>query len=275
MKFQNLISNIPSISSGGSATFNLPIGIRYHGLNLFLSSSGTRTSVTSTNFTRLRITIDTVVLVDWDWTSLQNYALRRGISLATGQIPLYFADPILAGLRNAYAGTIDTKQNITNVQVYVLLGTITSPSLTGELIFDNMPNIKRGANGAQVAFNTPIIKTTQQENIPSGNYTITDISNGYPLDTLTLYNGADAQLTYIRTVLNNNVIFEGTPSDLAREFLSYGIYTPAGTVVLPFTYDRMSPTSAAAFTTIAIYVTSSNAFTCYVAVEAQLPSLNL
>ncbi len=278
MKLQNAINNIPSVASGGSVTFNLPTGIRYHGFNLFLSSSGTRTAVTSTNLSRLRVIVDTVTLIDWDWTSIQLYALRRGISLSVGQIPIYFSDPLLAGQRNANAGSIDTKQGITNVQVYVLLGTVTSPTLVGELIFDNFPNVmpRRQANGTRVntAFNTPIMKTAQVENIPTVNgYQITDISNAYPLDTVTFYNAADANLTYLRCSLNNTVIFEGIPADLAREFLAYGIITPIGSIVLPFTYDRFSPVSAAAFTNISITVNSSATFSMGIAVEVQLPSI--
>jgi len=275
MKLQNAINNIPSVASGGSVSFNLPVGIRYHAFNLFLSSSGVRVPVTTTNFQRLRVIVDTVTLIDWDWTSLQLYCLRRGISLSAGQIPVHFTDPLLVGLRNAYAGSIDTKQGITNVQVYVLLGTITAPTLTGELVFDNFPNLMPSGNGnTQIAFNTPIMKTAQVENIPNvTGYQITDINNAYPLDTVTLYNGADAAITYLRASLNNTVIFEGQPADLAREFLAYGIATPVGSIVLPFTYDRFSPRSAAAFTNIAITVNSSTSFACGMAIEVQLPSI--
>jgi hypothetical protein len=273
MKLQNAINNIPSVASGGSASFNLPVGIRYHGFNLFLSSSGARVPVTTTNFQRLRVIVDTVTLIDWDWPSIQYYALRRGISLSTGQIPIYFTDPMLVGLRNAYAGSIDTKQGITNVQVYILLGTITAPTVVGELIFDNFPNVSN-AGGKQTAFNTPIMKTAQIENIPLiTGYQITDINNAYPLDTLTFYNGADVNIYYLRASLNNTVIFEGIPADLAREFLAYGVVTPIGTIVLPFTYDRFSPVSAAAFTSLSITVNSSAAFAMGIAVEVQLPSI--
>lgn len=274
MKLQNAINNIPAVASGGSVSFNLPIGIRYHGFNLFLSSAGNRTAVNSANFQRIRVIVDTVTLIDWDWTSLQLYALRRGIALSTGQIPVFFADPLLVGQRNANAGTIDTKQGITNVQVYVLLGTITTPSITGELIFDNFPNIGPNMQGKMAPYNTPIMKTAQVENIPLINgYQITDIANSFPLDTITLYNGADAAITYLRLALNSVVIFEGVPADLAREFATYGVITPIGAIVLPFTYDRLSPVSAAAFSNIAITVNSNVAFGCGIAVEVQLPSI--
>lgn len=277
MKLQNLISNIPTVASGGSVSFNLPIGIRYHGFNLFLSSAGTRTAVTSTNFQRLRVIIDTVTLIDWDWTSIQLYAARRDIPLSVGQIPVFFSDPLLVGQRNAYAGSIDTKQGITNVQVYCLLGTITTPSLTGELVFDNMPNVMpQMVNGKRtpVAFNTPIMKTAQVENVPiSTNYAVTDINNAFPLDTITFYNQADNFITSLRCLLNNTTIFEGVPGDLAREFWSYSIATPIGSIVMPFTYDRYSPVSAAAFTNISIYVNCSTAFAMGIALEVQLPSI--
>lgn len=274
MKLQNAINNIPAVATGGSVTFNLPIGIRYHGFNLFLSSSGARTPITSVNFQRLRVIVDTVTLIDWDWTSIQLYALSRGISLSTGQIPIYFSDPLLCGQRNAYAGSIDTKQGITNVQVYVLLGVITAPTLVGELIFDNFPNLMPDGKGGKIAFNTPIMKIAQVENIPLINgYQITDIMNSYPLDTIMLYNGADLSITYLRCALNNTVIFEGIPADIAREFAAYGIVSPIGSIVLPFTYDRFSPTSAAAFSNLAITVNSSAAFACGISVQYQLPSI--
>lgn len=279
MKLQNAINNIPVIQSNGSVQFNLPIGVRYHALNFFLSSGGARVAVTTSNFSRMRITIDSVVLVDADWPTLQLRALRRGISLATGQIPVLFSDPLLAGQRNANCGSIDTKQGITNIQVYIQLGTITSPSITGEMIFDNAPNVRPEiVNGKRtgnlMAYNTPIMISTQVENIPiNSNYDITDIPAAYPLDTITLYNNADFNISYIRLFLNKVLIFDGIPSDLAREFLSYGIYTPPGSIVLPFTYDRFAPTSAAGFSSIDIYVNCSVAFACGVALEVQLPSI--
>jgi Viral coat protein P2 N-terminal domain len=280
VKLQNLISNIPALQSGGQATFNLPIGIRYHGFNLFLSSSGVRTAVSTTNFQRLRVIINSTTLIDWDWPSIQYYALRRGISLAVGQIPIYFADPLLKGQRNANCGTIDTKQGITNVQVYIQLGTITSPSMTGEIIFDNFLNTKPviGANGqptgATVGFNTPIMRLTQVENVPvSANYDIFDIAPSYPIDTITLYNGADANISQVTLLLNKVIIFQGIPADIAREFMAYGIQTPAGCIVFPFTYDGFSPNSAAAFSAIDIYVNCATAFPCGISVEYQLPSI--
>lgn len=279
MKLQNLISNIPAVATNGQVQFNLPIGVRYHGFNLFLTSAGNPVAVTTANFSRLRITVDSVVLMDWDWPSLQYYALRRGIALSTGQIPVYFADPLNKGQRNANAGTIDTKQGISNVQVLITLGTITTPALVGELIFDNFQNVKpqiKGGKptGAMVAFNTPIQKLTQVENVPiNAAYDISDIPPNYPLDTLTLYNGADANITYVRLFLDKVLIFDGTPANLAREFLAYGIYTPAGTIVLPFTYDGFAPNSSALFSTIDLYVTCVTAFACGIAIEYQLPSI--
>jgi Viral coat protein P2 N-terminal domain len=277
MKITNAINNIPAIQSGGSVTFNLPVGIRYHGFNLFLSSAGVRTAITATNLVRVRVTIDTVTLIDWDWTSIYLYATSRSIPLSIGQIPIFFTDPLLVGLRNAYAGSIDTKQGITNVQVYILIGAVTTPTLTGELIFDFLQNTKPVWNAGVktvVASNTPLMKTAQVENIPLVNgYQISDISNNYPLDTLILYNGADAFITYLRLALNGLVIFEGAPQDIARDFITYGIINPVGSIVLPFTYDRFSPNSAAAFTTIAITVNSNTAFAMGVAVVTQLPSI--
>lgn len=279
MKLINAVSNIPTVASGGSVTFNLPVGIRYHGINLYLSSAGTRTAVNSTKLSRIRVLVDTVTLIDWDWPSIVLYANRRGISLSTGQIPIYFTDPLLVGLRNAYAGSIDTKQGISNVQVFVQLGTVTTPSLTGELIFDNFPNqqmVNSGGGRKLQAFNTPILKYTQVENVPtSSNYSITDIGNDYPLDTITLYDPAltNTNITYLTLNLNKVKIFEGAPADLADELKAYGITTPTGTIVLPFTYDRFSPVSAAGFTNIEIQVNCSSAIALGIAIEKQLPSI--
>jgi hypothetical protein len=275
MKLINAISNIPTVASGGSVTFNLPVGIRYHGFNLYLSSSGSRTAVNSTKLSRVRVLVDTVTLIDWDWPSLLLYAQRRGITLATGQIPIYFTDPLLVGLRNAYAGALDTKNGISNVQVFVQLGTVTAPTLSGELIYDNLKNV-RNQGGDMVPYNTPILKYAQVENVPtSSNYSITDINSAYPLDTLTIYDPAlsATNITYLTLNLNKIKIFEGTPADIADELKAYGITTPTGTIVLPFTYDRYSPQSAAAFTNIEIQVNCSSGLALGVAVEAQLPSI--
>lgn len=278
MKLQNLISNIPAVASGGSVSFNLPVGVRMHGFNLYLSSSGSRTAVNATKLTRIRVTVDTVLLIDWDWPSIYLYAKRRNITLSTGQIPIYFTDPLLVGLKNAYAGSIDTKQNISNVQVFVQLGTVTAPTLVGELIFDNLPNLQRvpGKGPNMAPFNTPIQKNTQTENLPSGSYNITDIDNSYPLDTVTIYDPAlsSTLITALTLSLNKVVIFEGAPADLADELAAYGIATPAGSIVLPFTYDRFSPVSAAAFSNISIQVTTSGPIAVGVSVERQLPTIS-
>lgn len=280
MKFQNLISNIPAVATGGNVIFNLPVGGRIHAFNLFLSSAGVRTPVTTVNLQRVRVTVDTVILIDWDWTSIQLYAFRRGIALSVGQIPIYFTDPMNRGQRNANTGSLDTKQGISNIQVFVQLGVITTPSIAGEYIYDNFTNTKPqiGADGkptgAMVAFNTPIMKSTQTENVPiSANYNIDDIAPSYPIDTITLYNSADVFITSCRLQLNKVVIFEGVPADLAREFLAYGVVTPPGSIVFPFTYDGFAPNSAAGFTTIDIFVTSTTAFACGIALEYQMPSI--
>lgn len=279
MKFNNAINNIPTVNSGGSVAFNLPVGIRYHGFNLYLSSSGARTAVNTTKLLRVRVLVDSTVLIDWNWNDILLYASMRGITLATGQIPIYFTDPLLVGLRNAYAGAIDTKQAINNVQVQVILGTVTTPSLSGQLIFDNLPNMKR-VKGVNTLFNTPMLRYSQVENVAaSANYSITDIPNGYPLDTLVIYSqtlsGTEiGYISYLTLSLNKVKIFEGTPADLADELAAYGIHTPTGAIILPFTYDRFAPVSSAQFKAIEIMLNCSTATAFGVTVQTQLPSLN-
>lgn len=277
MILSNPINNIPAPASGGLVSFYLPIGVRHHGFSLFLTSSGSATAANATNIQRVRVIVDNVTLIDWDWTSIFNYYTRKGYVAVTGEIPLFFTDPALAGLRNWAAGSIDTKQGITSMQVQVQLGTITAPGLSGLYHFDNFPNRRRvpGATEAYAYFNTPIKKYAQVENLPaSGNFDITDISPTYPLDTITLY-GVSTSLTYVRLQLDSVTIFEGTPTQIAQRILQYGVITPTGTIVLPFTYDKQSPRSAARFSNIDILVTNGStlAIAAGVGIEVQLPTL--
>ena len=277
MLLKNAINNIPSLQAGNTASITMPIGQRLHELSLFLSSSGVRTPITSTNVTRIRVTIGAYTLIDWDVNSFLLYAQRIGRSVAVGEIPIFFTDPTSRALPNAYAGSIDTKQGITSVTVYVTLGTITAPTMTGILTFDNFPNEKTvwvAGKKTQVAFNTPILKTTQNENIPtSANATITDIAADYPLSCLTLTNGADANISYLRLSLDSQLVYEGAPADIARMILTRGIYTPPGTVVLPFTEDGFMPGSAPSFSQLTLTMNSSATFASNVIIEKQLPSL--
>jgi hypothetical protein len=279
MIYTNPINNIPAVASGGLCSFFLPIGVRHFGFSLFLFSAGTATAPTTTNLLRVRIIIDNVALIDWDWTSIFNYYTRKGYVATTGEIPLFFADPALVGLRNWAAGSIDTKQGITSFQVQVQLGTITTPTLTGVYHFDQIPNRRRtgGTPAAPVYtyFNTPIKKYTQVENLPAnGNWDITDIASTYPLDTVTIY-GVSTSISYVRCQLNSVTVFEGTPLAISQRILQYGVITPTGTIVLPFTYDRQSPRSAARFSNIDILVTntSGSIIAAGVGIEVQLPTL--
>lgn len=282
MKFQVAITNIPSANTNSLLSFNMPGGIRLHGFNLYLLSSNVRTAVTTTVLQRIRVSVDTVALIDWDWTSCLLYALRRGISLSVGQIPIYFTDPLLVGLRNAYAGSIDMKQGIGNIQVQLQLGTITAPSVTGELIYDNFPNIKPGTGadkGKMVTYNTPLQKVTTTEVVPTATgYTFQTISSKWPLDTITVYDpalsaSAIANITWVYLALNKVPIFQGAPLDLADEFKAYGVKTPAGAIVFPFTYDRYSPLSAAEFNSIDLTVNCSTGQPYGVSIESQMPSI--
>ncbi|MDE2020852.1 MAG: hypothetical protein KGJ13_10995, partial [Patescibacteria group bacterium] len=140
MIITDIINNIPAPVSGGLVSFYLPIGVRHHGFSLFLTSSGSATAANATTINRVRVIVDNVTLIDWDWPSIFNYFTRKGYSAATGEIPLFFTDPALAGLNNWAAGAIDTKQGITSMQVQVQLGTVTAPGLTGVYHYDNLPN---------------------------------------------------------------------------------------------------------------------------------------
>jgi hypothetical protein len=278
MILTNPINNIPAPVSGGLVSFFLPIGVRHHAFSLFLTSAGSATAVSSTNLQRVRVIIDNVTLIDWDWASIYNYFTRKGYSAATGEIPIFFSDPALAGLRNWAAGSIDTKQGITSMQVQVQLGTITTPGLSGSYHFDNFPNQRRvgmSTPPTYAYFNTPIKKYAQVENLPaSGNFDITDISPSYPLDTITIY-GVGSNITYLRCQLDSVTIFEGTPAQIAQRILQYGVVTPSGTIVLPFTYDKQSPRSSARFSNIDILVTNSSTsgIAAGLGIEVQLPTL--
>lgn len=285
MRFQVAIANIPPANSGSPLSFNLPGGIRLFAMNLYISANGVRVPLTATNVQRVRIFVDTVTLVDCDLASLLIEASRRGISLTTGQLPIYFADPLLVGLRNANSGTIDMKQGIGNVQVQVTLGTITTPSLTGELIYDNQQNIgpvfnKKAGKSIMQLFNTPLNRKSLTENVPTAaGYTFQTIYNpAYPLDTIVVYDPAFSvanisQITYLTLSLDKVPIFQGAPLDLADEFKSYGIVTPNGTIVLPFTYDRFSPGSAAGCVTCELNVNCSAGQAYGVSLITQMPSI--
>lgn len=277
MILTNPINNMPTVASSGLLSFFLPIGPRHHGFSLFLFSAGSATAPSTTNFLRLRVIIDNVTLIDWDWTSIFNYYTRKGYTAVTGEIPIFFSDPALKGLRNWAAGSIDTKQGITSMQVQVNLGVITTPSLTGVYHFDNFPNRRRvpGKPGQYAYFNTPIKKYAQVENLPaSGNFDITDIAPTYRLDTITIY-GVSTNISYVRCQLDSVTVFEGTPAQIAQRILQYGVVTPTGTIVLPFTYDLQSPRSAAQFSNIDILVTNTLAgvIAAGVGIEVQLPTL--
>ncbi len=277
MILTNPINNIPAPVTGGLISFYLPIGVRHHGFSLFLTSSGSATAANATNTQRVRVIVDNVTLIDWDYASVFNYYTRKGYVAVTGEIPIFFTDPALAGLRNWAAGSIDTKQGITSMQVQVQLGTITVPGLTGVYHFDNFPNRRRVPGNAEsfAYFNTPVKKYAQVENLPaSGNFDITDIAATYPLDTLTLY-GVSTSISYVRLQLDSVTIFEGTPQAIAQRILQYGVVTPTGTIVFPFTYDKQSPRSAARFANIDILVTNTSTLgiAAGVGIEVQLPTL--
>jgi hypothetical protein len=275
------INNIPAMASGGLVTFTLPIGVRHHGFSLFLTSNGSATAANSTTVSRVYVNIDSTLLINWSWTSVYNYYTRKNYSATTGEIPIFFTDPALAGLRNWAAGSIDAKQNISSIQVQVQLGTISTPGMTGAYHFDNVPNRRRApgwtkANPVWNYFNTPIKKYEQVENLPaSGAYDITDVAPTYPLDTLTLF-GIGGNITASTLLQLDTVpVFQGTPSAIAQRILQYGIITPTGTIVIPFTYDRQSPRSAARFSTIDWNVTNAStaAIAAGLTVELQLPTI--
>jgi hypothetical protein len=269
------------MATGGLVTFTLPIGVRHHGFSLFLTSSGSATAVTTSNVQRVYVTIDSTLLLNWSWTSVLNYYTRKSYAAATGEIPIFFSDPALQGLRNWAAGSIDAKQNITSIQVQVQLGTITAPAMTGAYHFDNVPNRRRAAGWTKALpkwsyFNTPIKKYEQVENLPaSGQYDITDVSPTYPLDTLTLFGVSTSITAAMLLQLDTVPVVQATPAAFAQRILQYGVVTPTGSIIIPFTYDKQSPRSAARFSTIDWNVTNGStlAIAAGLTVEVQLPTI--
>lgn len=219
MPIINRITGIEGLTAGGNVTVtvNLPVDRRYLALKLFATINAVAAAVTDV-VDRVRLMVNGRSI--WDVSAARYLQLVKlhGITPATGELPLYFAEPARADKIDEIATAWDLRGESTfQVQIVVkgLAEPTDVPGLVGIAVFDyGVTTI----NGKPAKLITRLLELTK--NAASGLNDFDNLPTNAPI--LGVYLDGSANITEVYVKNGGDVIAEMTSAQNARVLADYG-----------------------------------------------------
>jgi len=219
-----LIQQIPGITgvnAGGIALVNIPVNARYHRLSFFATHNG---AASTAKLTSLKMLVNGVNMRDISPANTIAIARTNGVTPAAGVLPIYFTEP----WRNELAANDSTSWDLAGQATFsVQIGidaTATNPTLTGEMEFDYLRNVRTSDDGkSQVPFLQPVSMHQFQVNGAAGRNDINYLPFDYPITRYWISSGLGNSISLIEVYQDGNKIVEGTAAQLNEMYAQYGI----------------------------------------------------
>jgi hypothetical protein len=227
------ITGIEGLRSGSTARVKLPVNRRYFGLDFYVTLDGVATAVASV-IGRVRLYVNGLPMWDLPASMVLAEDGRVGLALATGHLPLQFADPDRADkideqvtAWNLFGETsFEIEFEILTQTAGVVVG------LEGLAVFDYGQTIT--ADGK--ALKQVVKKFTVGKNANAG---LNDLDNLPIRDAIQRLSFYGATLPTAFTIdADQNRVIEATVAQLNTLYSAYGVSAVAGSVPVRFDYTE-------------------------------------
>lgn len=224
------------VASGATATFDLPLGVRYFALFLELGHAGTPDW--DTDATEVRVKIDGRIQRRFTPSELDAINLiegaQYGFQASDTILPIFFAKDWLRTLAGENAMAWGTG-GIASMQIEVDLGTLTSPTLVGRALIDDQT---AEVNGRIVPFPLGKIEIWDKFNFPVTNTGFVQMQNLPKRGEYVAIHAFSANITEARIFVDNIAILDSTKTIYDAILAARGKTTAAGRFDVLFDLDN-------------------------------------
>lgn len=215
--------------AGGQARVKLPVNCRMFGCSFFVTKAGVPLAITAAVLGRVRAYVGGLPIWDIPATYLLNAATREGRTLATGELPLDFADPCRADKVDEQVTAWDLYgESSCEIEIEVVDLAI---ALTGVREFDYGQTIVNGKPMKQIVKRFTIAK--------NANAGLNDMDNIPVRDAIQRLTFVGASLpTEFHIDADGKRVLEATAAELLSLYAKHGHVPVAGTNTVRFDYTE-------------------------------------
>lgn len=217
--------------TGGTATFSLPTGPRYHSLLLQTFLGGVLDDADDI-IDRVRLKVNEVTI--WDVTAAQllKEAELNGVTVDTGSLPLFFSEPWRADKTDEEITAWDTfGERSFKVELVIKPALVGVVLVTGQMTYDFDGLVIDGVRRKSI-----IRKLAYTFNAPAGAYDIDTLNIRYPILRL-LMDGTQA-INWVEVTADSRRVFEATLFQNTELLNNYGFDAGAASFRFPVVFDH-------------------------------------
>jgi hypothetical protein len=229
MRFIRRITGIEGVYPGAATRNKLPTNRRYHGVTYFLTAAGVRTDV-STLIDKVRIYVNGITMWDVPASALLAEAARSGRTLAVGELPIEFSDPMRADKIDEQITAWDLFGEV-SFEVELVLKDVADIGITGLMEFDFGQNKVGDKVLKQV-----VKKFSLAKNANAGENDLDNIPIRDAIQRLTFF--AASVPTDFKVDVDGNTVLESNTADLERIYIKHGFVPVGGSASLRFDYTE-------------------------------------
>lgn len=217
LRTQQILAGIQGFTSAGTATVNLDLNKRFHGLQFFFASGSSSPTAIASMFNWLTLDINGTKMLDWTPTMFTEAARWDGYlnQLRVGNLYIPFSLPRFLGFRDNTVTSFDLADQ-TSAQLTINLPTVTTPTVNALQEYDYQRNVVPFGPNKGKFFLRPLKRLRQSFTIAGSNAgglgsqtDITQIPITAPIRRLILIPDTAGTISHYEVIADGTKVDEG------------------------------------------------------------------
>lgn len=272
MRNVNYINGVSGVGTGNTATADIPVGVRYHALKLFLAA--TISAAPSTDPTAILATGNSVQLIcdgvtirSLSPTQIIKIAALNGITAAAGELPMYFSEPWRASVIGEESTSWPMYYNRKLTLQFTFASGASAISAAVMASYDYARNVSDGKE-----FMAIVKQLNVQDSVASGQSDFLLVPKVFPIQRVH-FQASTGNVTSVEVYRNSDKLREGTSAQNSAFLKDYKLDASQFSYPVVFDFEQQisSPLIVNVLDQLNFRLTCSAANTMTATVESRAP----
>lgn len=234
MRTNDQITGINGVVAGGTASVELPVNRRYHGLTFYYKTNAAQATIEA-DLNYIQLYVNTILIRDVNLTELFLENAANGRAFVLGQIPLFFSEPWRAAVMDEEMTSWDLFGQLSFTAKVGIAGAAAAPTLVGNSQFDYLQNVDATTGKRRLS----VIKWIRNSfNLSVGQQVLTQFQKGNRYQRQTFRTTAGNEISAFLVSLNSVITRNVSRTEIANICAAYEITQQAATSLLYWDYTQ-------------------------------------
>jgi len=272
MRNVNYINGVSGVGTGNVALADIPTGVRYHALKVFLAATVAAAANTNpidilATGQSVQLICDGVTIRSLSPTQILKIAALNGITAAAGELPLYFSEPWRASVTGEESTSWPMYYNRKLTLQMTFAAGASAITCAVMASYDYAKNVADGKD-----FMAIVKQLQYQDTVPAGNFDFLLVPKQFPIQRVHLSVSAGTVVS-VEVYRNSEKIREGTTAQNSAFLKDYDIDASQFSYPVVFDFEQQisSPLIVSPNDTLNFRVNSTNANTLTALAEIRAP----